>query len=108
MFTLKWIAVNGAEMIYPARDVVYNPPDQIAPALSASTHNPEPVRMLIARDIRRPCVSFYQIGYGDQNGDVHCTIDTGRVYVMNANGRTVADYHLSSVAQMTEGVAAAA
>ena len=70
MFTVKWIASNGAHHIYSAKAVSFTPPDADRP---------------------KPMVSFY-----DNDGDVHCTLDTGEVYVMNANGKTVSNYVLET------------
>ncbi len=68
MFALKWIADNGAEMIYGGRDISYTPGDAE----------------------KKATVTFY-----DENG-THCSFDAGRIFVMNDRGRTVADYLLSS------------
>lgn len=78
MFTVKWIADNGSETLYAAaKDVHFTPAD----AQNASGSGA----------VAKASVSFYLT-----DGDVHCSIDCGRVYVMNANGRTVADYVLST------------
>lgn len=157
MFTVKWIASNGAEMVYNARDVSFTPggvegglnlePVPLIPgdcifsvdpgrvtavrdngnnlSLTVDCPNAEVLRRVqlkpgeyatceaegqlrlggshfgaLTYDVqgyqRKAGVSFYIIGSGDQKGDVHCSIDSGRVYVMNANGKTVADYVLST------------
>lgn len=98
MFTVKWIADNGAEMLYNARDVSYTPGNAVAPAPVHVRHaRSESIGPLVARDITRACVSFYVTGQQSSvDGDSHVTIDTGRIYVMNAAGRTVADYVLST------------
>lgn len=72
MFTIKWISSEDDQMLYKGRDVSFTP------ALKRS----EPSE--------RPCVSFYT------DDGVHCTIDSGRVYVMNDAGRTVADYIIAT------------
>lgn len=68
MFTIKWVASNCEEMLYRGKDVSYSP----------------------GEGERKATVSF------NIDGDTHCTIDTGAVYVMNDNGRTVANYVLST------------
>lgn len=75
MFTVKWIGDNDSEMIYAARDVSYSPPSD---------------------DKSKAGVSFYILGSGEQKGDVHCSIDAGRVYVMNSSGKTIAHYELAT------------
>lgn len=93
MFTVKWIASNGAEMIYNARDVSYTPPGQLIPA---NAPNQDLTRASLC-DPKRAIVSFYITGQQSNiDGDSHCTIDNGRVYVMNQAGRTVADYVLET------------
>lgn len=77
MFAVKWIAPNGSEMIYTAdADVSYTPGGFAPPGQQSTT---------------LPCVAFYTHGS-------HLTLDSGRVFVMNANGRTVADYALDLAA----------
>lgn len=76
MFTVKWIASNGAQMIYASKgDVSYTPPENVPNGGNDG----------------KAKVTFYI-----PEGDVHCTIDSGRVYVMNDAGRTVADYILQT------------
>ncbi len=101
MFTLKWIATGGAEMIYSAENIVYTPREAIAPALivSVSTVNPEPARILVGRDFNRPCVNFDLTDSG-----VNCSIDSGHVYVMNENGRTVSNWLLSEAPKYAQGM----
>lgn len=82
MFTVKWIAQNGEEMIYAAKNISYSPPagdDRIG-----GTGGPAPVM--------KATVSF-DLADGT---DVHCSLDSGDVYVMNAFGKTVANYVLST------------
>lgn len=76
MFTVKWIGDNGCEFLYgDARGVSYT-------AGGAD---------------RKATVAFYCMGEQSVSpGDCHVTIDSGRVYVMNEKGRTVADYVLST------------
>jgi hypothetical protein len=73
MFAMKWIASNGSEMIYAGRDI------SLTPALQSET--------------KRAMVTFY-----DQN-DTHCSLDTGRVFVMNDHGRTIASYDLDDLSK---------
>lgn len=79
MFTVKWIASNGAEMIYAAKDISFTPP-QLDPKAGCDSKGP------------RATVSFYLA----DGSETHCSIDNGRVYVMNAFGKTVADYILQT------------
>lgn len=82
MFTVKWIGDNGCEFLYgDARGVSYTPGTPRSEIEAAS-----PAK-----------VSFYFTGEQSQTpGDCHCIIDSGRIYVMNERGRTVADYVLST------------
>ena len=69
MFTVKWIAGNGAHHLYSvAKEVSFTPRDSNRP---------------------KPMVSFY-------DGLDFVTLDCGEVYVMNENGRTVSNYVLST------------
>lgn len=70
MFSVKWIAQNGAHHIYSAHTVSYTPPDE---------HR------------LKPTISFY-----DATDNGFTTLDNGEVYVMNANGKTVANYALEN------------
>lgn len=72
MFTVKWIASNGAEMLYEGSGISYTPAGEKAGGGAKSQ------------------VSF------DMAEGCHCSLDSGRVYVMNAQGRTVSDYVLST------------
>lgn len=70
MFTVKWIADNGAHHLYSgAKDVSYTPPDD---------------------ERAQATVSFSY-----DNAD-HVSIYAGEVYVMNENGRTVSNYTLAT------------
>jgi hypothetical protein len=68
MFTIKWVTSNCEEMLYRGTGISFTPGD----------------------DTRKATVSF-EVGGGSR-----CIIDTGTIYVMNDNGRTVANYILSS------------
>jgi hypothetical protein len=77
MFTIKWIAANGSEMLYRGMDVSFTPADQRGDGVKAGGYE-------------RPVVSF-QVDSG-----VQCSIDSGAVYVMNDAGKTVASYIIST------------
>lgn len=79
MYTVKWIGENGCQFLYgDARGVSYTPAKGTEPADKAK-------------------VSFYFKGEQSPTpGDCHCILDSGRVFVMNEAGRTVADYTLST------------
>lgn len=71
MLTIKWISADGDnEMLYIGHSVSF-------------TRKPE-------GENARPTVSFMGVN------DVHCSIDSGRVFVMNEHGSTVADYILAT------------
>lgn len=76
MFSILWIAGNGSEMVYPAREISFTPADE---AVSKTA-----------------TISFY-------SGDVHCSIDSGRVFVMNEQGATVRRYILKGDAEFPHG-----
>ena len=89
MFTIKWIASNGYEHLYRGRDVRY------VPASQKDEHS----------TTLRASVEFDITGQtSNVDGDSRCIIDSGRVYVMNEAGRTVADYCLSTD-QFPKGIA---
>lgn len=89
MFTIKWIASNGYEHLYRGRDVRY------VPASQKDEHS----------TTLRTSVEFDITGQSSNiDGDSRCILDTGRVYVMNEAGKTVADYCLSA-SGLPDGVA---
>lgn len=79
MFTIKWIASNGYEHLYRGRDVRYVP---------VSARSDVPGKTTVEFDVDGLC----------------CTLDSGRVYVMNEAGKTVADYCLGN-AEFPHGLA---
>jgi hypothetical protein len=82
MFTIKWIAGNGYEHIYQGREVRY------VPASSKAEGSAFPNETTVEFDITGQSSNV--------EGDSSCILDSGRVYVMNEAGKTVADYVLSS------------
>lgn len=70
MFSIKWIADNGSEMLYRGGNVSYSPAKET--------------------ESGKAVVHF------EMDGGVGCSIDSGRVYVMNDRGCTVADYILQT------------
>lgn len=68
MFTIKWVQVCGAESVWSA-----------VSAYRASDLSPGP--------------GYEQVSFDTDKG-IHCTIDSGSVYIMNERGATVADWHL--------------
>jgi hypothetical protein len=78
MFTVKWIADNGSEMLYQAKGDI--------------SYSPGRVRGAAGADEAKACVAFT-----DSDG-VHCSIDAGDIFVMNELGKTVARYALASEA----------
>lgn len=77
MFTVKWVASNGSEAIMTAiADVHYTPPMIIPEGTGGPSET-------VAQ-----CVSFAGLN------DIHTTLHTGTIYVMNENGATVSTYRL--------------
>jgi hypothetical protein len=75
-FIIKWRAWNGSEMLYSGRDISFSPN-----GLCNGTH----------QDPALAKVTFY-----DKN-DTFCSLDLGRVFVMNDNGKTISDWNLSAM-----------
>lgn len=74
MQTVKWIRSDGGEEIMIATGTVsFNPPSPAG-----------------ATDPQRPAYVSFDMA----NSDIRASIDNGRVFVMNGNGKTVADYEL--------------
>ena len=85
MFTLKWVAGNGCQHLYAGvANVDYTP-------ASENTVS------------KKSQVSFDLPAIGST-----CTIETGRVYVMNGDGRTVERYILEGDGEFPHGLAPAA
>lgn len=70
MFTIKWIADNGSEALWQGRDINYTP----------------------AKENKETGKATLRFQLGPEAGESFCSIDNGRVYVMNENGKTVSDY----------------
>ena len=83
MFTVKHIMTNGHETIYHAREVNYVPANE-------NTGEVDPGEAIVHFDITASASNV--------PGDSYVYISSGRVYVMNANGKTVADYVLRTKA----------
>lgn len=84
MFTLKWVAGNGSQHLYAdVANVDYTPPGESQNKTAA--------------------VAFDLPGINSS-----CSIDTGRVYVMNGDGRTVERYILHGDREFPEGLEPAA
>lgn len=86
MFTILWRAPDGAEEIYVAPCVSKIPAD---PRLAEPADNAM-LDLLAHLDCGgREHVAFQRL---DGNGMVRSVIDVGEVFVMNAQGKTVATY----------------
>lgn len=82
MFTLKWVAANGSQTLYSGVDEV-----NYSPATETES--------------KKSTVSFRTNG-------VHCSIDAGRIYVMNQDGKTVERYFLEGDPEWPHGLVPAA
>jgi hypothetical protein len=71
MFVVKWIMVDGSEKIFGGKEIKFTPAERCA--------------------TKRPMVTFY-----NEEG-TECSFDTGRVYVVNDLGKTVANYSLGDL-----------
>jgi hypothetical protein len=78
-FTVKWLQDDGNVMMFPARLISITPLD-LAPG------QPD-----VPRGIQR-APKVMEFDSGDGSGVRH-SIDSGIVYVMNQNGKTVDAYH---------------
>lgn len=76
MFTVKWVAENGSEMLYESVGDVSFTPGSVRDATSTTGPN-------------NSCVTF-----PSADSAVHTYLDTGTIYVMNDKGGTVATYRL--------------
>lgn len=85
MFTIKWVAANGCQHLDAG---VFNV--DYTPAAENSVS-------------KKAQVSFDLPGINST-----CTIDTGRIYVMNDEGRTVERYILEGDSEFQHGLAPAA
>lgn len=77
-FIIKWRASNGSEMLYSGRDISFSPN-----GVGAARGN--------EMQMSRATVTFY-----DKN-ETFCSFDLGRIFVMNDNGKTIADYNLDAL-----------
>lgn len=85
MFTIKWVAENGCQHLYAGvHNVDYTP----------AAENTVSGKAQVSFDIPGPSVS--------------CSIESGRIYVMNDEGRTVERYILEGDSEFPHGLAAAA
>jgi len=73
MFIVKWVSLDGFEYLYQGRELRYQ---------RGALYNKDAVS-------RKALFSFID------DGGVACSIDSGVVYVMNGQGKTVANYNLT-------------
>lgn len=70
MFTIKWKDKNGSEALWQGHGLNYTP----------------------AKENKETGKATLRFLLGPETGESQCSIDSGRVFVMNENGKTVADY----------------
>lgn len=71
MFTIKWKHDNGSEALWQGSNINYTP----------------------AKENRGSGKAVLTFDLGPETGNSTCSIDSGVAYVMNEQGKTVADYH---------------
>lgn len=90
MFTVKWVAPNGCQHLYPDASSISYMPASYTPASENTVSG-------------KAQVQFDLPGIGS-----NCSIESGRIYIMNEDGRTVERYILEGDAEFPHGLAPAA
>lgn len=72
MFTIKWKHENGSEALWQGSHINYTPAKE---------------------NMQTPGKAALSFELGPETGHSTCMLDSGSVYVMNEQGKTVADYH---------------